>query len=408
MNERLRSAGYLLIGLPLGMAATLVFPLLFGTLLTIVVAGLGLVLLPLALTGLRQWTDVERLRVGRFLGDPIEPRYRPLPRGVGARLRQVVTDPATWRDLGWVATQVVLGIPFGMIALYAVLGAPVAIIEGALWWLAPANDPVMPLGVPVTNWTVAILSTLGQVAISAVLFWWVVPVLARAQAWLARWILQPSATDELVKRVEVLTETRADAIDAHAAELRRIERDLHDGAQAQLVSLGIRLAVAQRTLADDPAAAAELLSDAQASTEAAMAELRQVARTVYPPILTDRGLAGALAALGAGSSVPCQVSVEVLGKLPAAVEAAAYFVVAEGLTNVAKHAHANSVRVRVWQEDAKLLVHIVDDGVGGVDESRGTGVVGIRRRVAALDGTATVSSPAGEGTRIQVELPCGS
>jgi signal transduction histidine kinase len=170
----------------------------------------------------------------------------------------------------------------------------------------------------------------------------------------------------------------------------------------------MRLGVAERALADDPATTARMLREMRDGNEEAMAELRAVARSIYPPILADRGLAGAIGALAAGCPVPVRTSVDDLGDLPAAVEAAAYFVLAESLTNVAKHSGATVVELRVRRENTVLCLEIVDDGRGGIDEGNGTGLLGIRRRVAALDGTTFVTSPAGGPTSVRVELPCGS
>jgi signal transduction histidine kinase len=218
-------------------------------------------------------------------------------------------------------------------------------------------------------------------------------------------------TDEqLVERVAVLTRTRADVLDAHGAELRRIERDLHDGTQARLVAIAMRLAVARQAFSDSPRDEKfleELLRDAHEGTEEAMTELREVIRTVYPPILADRGLDGALTAVTARCIVPTRLDIGNLGRVPAAVEAIVYFAVAEGLTNVAKHSRATAASVRVDRAADRLSGVIRDNGAGGADDRRGTGIAGIRRRVLALDGTVDLDSPAGGPTAITVELPCG-
>ncbi len=228
--------------------------------------------------------------------------------------------------------------------------------------------------------------------------------LAHAHARLNLALLAPSAAD-LTKRVDILTATRSDALDAHGAELRRIERDLHDGTQAQLVALSMRLGLAEQRLTHDPETA-HLLREARTGAEDAMTELRGVIRTMYPPILADRGLAGAISGIAARSIIPVDVRAEELGELPAPVEAAAYFVVAESVTNAIKHSHATQLLVHLDRDRDGLHVQVTDDGLGGVDETQGTGIVGIHRRVAALDGTTTVDSPLGAGTTITVELPC--
>jgi signal transduction histidine kinase len=219
--------------------------------------------------------------------------------------------------------------------------------------------------------------------------------------------LRPTRERELTERVETLTETRRGALDVQAAELRRIERDLHDGAQARLVALSMQLGRAEEGLADRPEIAA-LVRQARAEATAANAELRDLARGISPPVLSDRGLAAAAEALGNRAPVPVTVDAA-LGRRPApVVESAAYFVVAESLTNVAKHAPEASAEVTIRLDGDTLDVIVADDGPGGADLAAGSGLEGLRRRVAALDGEMEIASPAGEGTRIEVKLPCGS
>jgi len=212
---------------------------------------------------------------------------------------------------------------------------------------------------------------------------------------------------ELTERVETLTETRRGALDVQAAELRRIERDLHDGAQARLVALSMQLGRAEEGLADRPEIAA-LVRQARAEATAANAELRDLARGIAPPVLTDRGLAAAVEALGTRAPIPVTVEAAELSRRPApVVESAAYFVVAESLTNVAKHAPGAAAAVVLRLDDEVLDVTIADDGPGGADVTAGSGLDGLRRRVAALDGEMRIVSPADGGTRIEVRLPCG-
>jgi signal transduction histidine kinase len=212
---------------------------------------------------------------------------------------------------------------------------------------------------------------------------------------------------ELTERVETLTETRRGALDVQAAELRRIERDLHDGAQARLVALSMQLGRAEEGLADRPEIAA-LVRQARSEATAANAELRDLARGIAPPVLADRGLVAAAESLGNRSPVPVTVDAT-LGRRPApVVESGAYFVVAESLTNVAKHAPDARATVTIRLEGDTLDLVVADDGPGGADLAAGSGLDGLRRRVAALDGKMDVASPAGGGTRIEVRLPCGS
>ena len=212
---------------------------------------------------------------------------------------------------------------------------------------------------------------------------------------------------ELQERIDVLETTRAGAVDVQDTEARRIERDLHDGAQARLVALGMNLGMAEQRLAADPEAARGLLTEARLGVEEALRELRELARGIHPPVLTDRGLEAAIAALAHRSAVPVFVTAELPERPPAAVETAAYFVAAEALTNAAKHAGASRIEVRIVREPRALVVEVVDDGRGGADPS-GSGLTGLRRRVEALDGKLSVVSPPGGGTTLHAELPCAS
>jgi signal transduction histidine kinase len=234
------------------------------------------------------------------------------------------------------------------------------------------------------------------------------PILARIQAVPGRRLLSPPPGVDLSLRVAELTAARAGALDAHAVELRRIERSLHDGTQNRLVAVNVLLGAARRALRRDPGRADEILGQAQDAAEQALGELRTVVRGILPPVLDDRGLAEALGGLAATCAVPCRLDVDVPGRCAASVEATTYFVVAEALTNVAKHSGATSVAVTVRRARDRLLVGIDDDGHGGAHEGRGSGLVGIRRRVDAFDGRFTLTSPPGGPTRMRVELPCGS
>jgi signal transduction histidine kinase len=208
-------------------------------------------------------------------------------------------------------------------------------------------------------------------------------------------------------RIETLETSRAGAVDVQETELRRIERDLHDGAQARLVAVGISLGMAEQKLETEPEAVRELLAEARRGAGEALDELRDLARGIHPPILTDRGLEAAVAALTARSPVPVALSVDVSGRPPAAVETAAYFTVSEALANVIKHAEARRVEIRIEKADGLLVAEVVDDGEGGADTS-GRGLTGLRQRVEALDGRLRVTSPAGGPTTVRAELPCAS
>jgi signal transduction histidine kinase len=214
--------------------------------------------------------------------------------------------------------------------------------------------------------------------------------------------------DELLtERIEVLETTRAGAVDVQETDLRRIERDLHDGAQARLVALGMNLGMAEQKFANDPEAARELVAEARVGIEVALKELRDLARGIHPPVLTDRGLGAAIDALVDHSALPVDVMVAAGPRPAPAVETAAYFVAAEALTNAAKHANATQVTIRVSRERGRLVLEVGDDGAGGADPVGG-GLSGLRRRVEALDGTLTVTSPPGGPTLVRAELPCAS
>jgi len=216
--------------------------------------------------------------------------------------------------------------------------------------------------------------------------------------------LHPARERELTERVDVLTRTRRGALDAQAAELRRIERDLHDGAQARLVALSMQLGRAEDRLEEHPEAA-ELVRNARVEASNAIKELRDLARGIAPPVLTDRGLPAAVASLGERSALPVKVSARLNRRLSPVVESAAYFVVAESLTNAAKYANGAPAKVSLFEEAGRLVVEIDDDGPGGADP-HGNGLSGLRSRVEALDGILVVRSNPGEGTTVHAELPC--
>jgi signal transduction histidine kinase len=235
--------------------------------------------------------------------------------------------------------------------------------------------------------------------------WQLLVALVAVGAHAAALRLRPPDQAALTERISVLETSRAGAVDVQDAELRRIERDLHDGAQARLVALGMSLGMAEQKLATDADAARALLSEARAGAGEALRELRDLARGIHPPVLADRGLDAAVRALAAGSPISVTVSVVMPQRPRAPIESAAYFVVAEALANAGKHSSASRVDVRVLGRDDELSVEIHDDGIGGADPAGG-GLTGLRRRVEALDGTLSVSSPPGGPTTIRAVLPC--
>jgi signal transduction histidine kinase len=236
-------------------------------------------------------------------------------------------------------------------------------------------------------------------------FWPVFPLLGLGLAYAVHAALRSPRQPELAGRVDELTRTRRGALDVQAAELRRIERDLHDGAQARLVALSMQLGRAEERLEGQPETAA-LVRRAREEAGEAIAELRDLARGIAPPVLADRGLVAAVQALADRSPSVAGVRAEMSRRAPPVVEAAAYFVVAEALTNAAKHAPNATVQVAIRQSDTTLVVEVADDGSGGADPG-GSGVTGLRQRVEALDGELTVRSPPGHGTTVRAVLPCG-
>jgi signal transduction histidine kinase len=366
------------------------------------VVGVGVVLAPTALRVVRAVADRERARLSRWGPEVID--AGPLPAGPRAALR----DPTVRRELGWVALHATFGFGLGLIGvslpIYAAesltfplwfrLVPPDAGGPGVVFWPIHTLADALAVGLMGVGW-LAIAIGLG-------------PAMARLQAWTGRHLLTPPAGADLSLRVAELTATRAAALDAHAAELRRIERSLHDGTQNRLVAVNVLLGAARRALARDPATAEAVLDRAQDAVEEALADLRTVVRGILPPVLADRGLAGALTGLAGGCGVPCEVDVDVPGRCAVSVEATAYFVVAEALTNVARHSGAASATVTVRRDRDRLLLRVDDDGHGGADEGHGSGLTGIRQRVEAYDGHLTVTSPRGGPTTMRVELPCGS
>jgi signal transduction histidine kinase len=267
------------------------------------------------------------------------------------------------------------------------------------------------LGVQIGTSAVVILFLIGVwAAAGGGYFWPVWPLLGLTISAAARagtLLFAPPGQEELTQRIDVLTSTRAGAVDQQEAELRRIERDLHDGAQARLVALGMSIGMAEQKMKDDPEGARELLEEARAGAGQALKELRDLARGIHPPVLADRGLEAAVTALADASPLRVTVHADIQQRPAAPVESAAYFVVAEALANAGKHSKAKRVDVRMFRDDDVLTVEVADDGVGGADPS-GTGLSGLRRRIDALDGTLRVASPPGGPTVVRAEMPCGS
>ncbi|WNV86881.1 sensor histidine kinase [Umezawaea sp. Da 62-37] len=368
------------------------------------VVGVGLPLVPSATRAVRPLLEVERRRVSAALDVPVPTPYRALAGTSRQRVRAVLADPATWRDLAWLVLHGATGFLIAVVALGVVVSAVALVLAPAYWWLP--THPAEVSGLRLDSWPAALAGV--PLGIAYGLVAWQLPHVARAQAAVARRLLAPAAGVVLGDRVAELTASRAAALEAHGAELRRIERDLHDGTQARIAAVIMQLGIAESVHDEDPAAAMSLLRKAQDTATDALAELRDVLRAVYPPVLSDRGLAGAVTALAARCPVPCALDVDGVGRQPAAVEAAAYFVVAEALTNITKHSRAEHATVGLRSTADSLVITIGDDGRGGADPGSGSGLAGIRRRAEAFDGSLVLVSPPGGPTELRVELPCGS
>ncbi|MFF5161333.1 sensor domain-containing protein [Streptomyces sp. NPDC000348] len=365
-------------------------------------AGVGLLLAPAVVRALHALADRERGRLARRGPEIVAPDPP------AAALRAALADPTTWRELRWALRHGSLGFLLGLLGVWLPLAAFRDTLFPLVWPFAPPNTSSTSFGFGVAHtWPQALSVSLIGVGWIAVILG-LTPGMARLQARPGRTLLAAGPDTDLSLRVAELTATRAAALDAHATELRRIERSLHDGTQNRVVTVTVLLGAARRMVARDPERADELLERAQSAAEQALAELRAVSRSILPPVLSDRGLAGALSGLAAECAVPCRTDVEAPERCAASVEATAYFVVAEALTNIAKHSGASGAAVTVRARGGRLHLRIEDDGRGGADEGGGSGLTGIRRRVAAQDGTLRVTSPAGGPTVLDVDLPCGT
>lgn len=307
----------------------------------------------------------------------------------------------------WLLAEVPVGLVLGLLPVAAVVGGVEGIVVPQLLW---ALD-VLPNGYgfgtvwPIRNhsevWLAvsegAVLLLIGVVS---------APRTLHAHALFAQLLLAPTRKAELALRVTYLTRTRTETVDAQAAELRRIERDLHDGAQARLVALSMSIGMAEEMMTRDPEAARALLIEARQSSGLALSELRDLVAGIHPPVLAERGLDGAIRALGMALPLPVDIAVELPGRAQAPVESAVYFAAAEVLTNLAKHSGASAASARLEYSGGCLRLRIDDNGRGGARLGAGTGLRGVQRRLSALDGTLAVSSPPGGPTVVTMEVPC--
>ncbi|MEV7191530.1 sensor domain-containing protein [Streptomyces sp. NPDC093510] len=382
-----------------------------------ILLGVGLLTTPVVLAGVRKYANAYRVRAAEWSGVTIPDAYRPFPAdlrpgitGQVERCTLMLKDAATWRDLQWLLVNMTVA---PIVAVFAP-ALPLYMLYG--WVLALGVwEPIHNAGggewfawIHVTS-----QSTANQAAVLGTGFFvlglFVNPALVRTHFLLARTFLTPTTSmreRELARRVDRLTETRHDAVDNSAAELRRIERDLHDGAQARLVAMGMDLGTIEAMIETDPAKAKELIAKARQNSGEALTELRDLVRGIHPPVLAERGLGDAVKALALRLPVATEVDVELTGRAGAPVESAAYFAVSESLTNAIKHSGADRVWVDMHHADGTLRIAVTDNGKGGASIGSGSGLSGIERRLGTFDGILAVSSPAGGPTMVTMEIPC--
>jgi signal transduction histidine kinase len=381
--------GVWVVALPLALRAS---PKLGAALVALVTAAI----LPAGTAGL---TAVQRSRFWALLAVDI-PRLPGTQAALRpARIVAALSSRVTWRQVAY-HLLVTPAAAFGGVVTLAAWAGGTALILYPLGRTAFAQAGYMSSPKPVADLTAGVILVLAAP--------WVAAAVVRLDTRAALALLGPSRAEELARRVETLAESRAGVVDAADAERRRIERDLHDGAQRRLVSLAMNLGMAREELRDLPDEARDVIVAAHEEAKQALAELRDLVRGLHPAILEDRGLDAALSGIAARSPVPVRLRVDVPARAAPTVEAVAYFVVSEALTNIAKHSGAGQAEISVDRAGDTLRVRITDDGTGGADPARGTGLAGLARRAASVDGALRIDSPAGGPTTITAELPCGS
>ncbi|MFI2643289.1 sensor histidine kinase [Streptomyces sp. NPDC018610] len=405
-----RELGYVLLGLPVGIAlftyAVTMVSLGAGLLVTF----LGIPVLAGALVGCRGFGALERVRarglLGLEVGDP-EP-LRMSGRGVLAWTGAVLRSGASWRALLYAVVQFPWAV-FSFVVAVVFWSLGWSLLTYPLWfWVFPMwagqggiqlfgdDHHSVYLDNPFEITVTALVGLLLTLATP-----WIVRALTTVDRVLVHGLLGPS---RLSARVVELESDRGVVVDTAAADLRRIERDLHDGAQARLVALAMDLGLAKEKLAEDPRAAARMVDEAHGEVKTALQELRDLARGIHPAVLTDRGLDAALSSVASRCTVPVRVEVDLAERPAPAIEGIAYFTVSELLQNISKHSRARSAAVDVWRSEDRLLLQVTDDGTGGADTA-GSGLAGLAERLDAVDGVLLVDSPAGGPTRVTAELP---
>ncbi|WP_431033038.1 sensor histidine kinase [Streptomyces sp. P6-2-1] len=374
--------------------------------------GVGLITTPPVLAVIREYALGRRMRALAWGGVRIGVAYRPLPplkpgfAGEAGLCLALLRDPATWRDIGWLLLDCTAGTVLSILApvvlLYPVWGA---VLAAGGWRIFRDYGAEWYLFIPVDSQATG-LAALALGVVIALTARWSAPAFVQAYFRLTRTALAPSREQEMAARINRLTTTREDAVDTSAAELRRIERDLHDGAQARLVAVGMDLGLIESLMERDPAKAKELLGKARQSSAEALGELRDLVRGIHPPVLAERGLVDAVRALALRLPVETEVVAEVSGRAEAPVEAAAYFATSELLANAVKHSGADRIWIDLGYREGRLRISVGDNGEGGATAGKGTGLAGVERRLGTFDGVLAVSSPPGGPTLATVELPC--
>ncbi len=372
---------------------------------TVLILPVSIAFALVALVANRLTASFDRYRLRTFLDLDLADPHRPAPKGIVKRFTHELRDGATWRSILYRITSLLSAAVAGALT-WAVWCVPITALTAPVWiWALPDDridlGPLHVSGVPGAVLSVVVGLVLLPAAPPVIAF------LAHAERRLGALHLGPRGEAVLTERIEQVESSRARVVDAGEVERRRIERDLHDGAQQRLVALALNLGMAKEKLATDPAAAAALIDEAHAESKRALVELRDLARGLHPAVLTDRGLGPALSAVAARSNVPIEVRVDLPDRPDPTTEGIAYFVVCEALANVAKHSGASTGRVTVVRRGTKLVVEVTDDGRGGATFD-GSGLVGLRDRVLAVDGWLHVASPSGGPTTIHEELPSAS
>ena len=377
----------------------------FSSGVSLLVVGIGVVVIGLAIEGCRLVARLERSRAGLADPRPLHPHaYRPYGNGLRDLLLAVFVDPSRWRDVVYVFVAFPLTILEFSVTI-VLWGLSVSLLSLPLWYATSSLAPGAG-GTSTLSLAVALAGGVAGLVVAPIAASVSQGLMTLHRAVVAG-LLCDSERRQLERRVETLEGSRKAVIDVEASELRRIERDLHDGAQQRLVMLTIDLSLAAERIDADPVSARALVVEAQDQARLALAELRDLVRGIAPAILLDRGLVAALSAIAGRSPVPTVVESALPAgeRLPDATERAAYYVVAEALANVAKHASAGRCEIRCRREGERLVVEVWDDGAGGARVLPGGGLAGLAGRVEALDGSLTVQSPPGGPTLVRAEIP---